>query len=279
MDVTIIATKTCTHRPNLERELEHLQVPYHTYFVEDHADLVEQFAIRHSPNLIVDGNVAFRRQPTEAELRALFDAKASTRPGASPALEVNITADCASVDVMHGGQKVTIARNQNQDALVNPAFAKTSRKCPPFCIQPAELAPGVTTIAELELLQFLKQIGAGDASCLVIDSRTPDWVEKGTIPGSVNIPWDTLDIRKSDPRVVQEILEQRLSVQRQGGFWNFDGAKTLVMFCNGAWCGQSPTNIKGLLRLGFPAHKLFWYRGGMQDWETLGLTTAQPVNK
>ena len=135
------------------------------------------------------------------------------------------------------------------------------------------------TIAELELLQFLQQIGAGDASCLVIDSRTPDWVEKGTIPGSVNIPWDTLDIGKSDPTAVQEILEQRLSVQRQGGFWNFDGAKTLVMFCNGAWCGQSPTNIKGLLRLGYPAHKLFWYRGGMQDWEDLGLTTAQPVNK
>ena len=186
------------------------------------------------------------------------------------ALEVNITADLASVDVMHGEQKVTIARNQNQDDLVNPVFAKTSRTCPPFCIQPAELAPGVTTIAELEVLQFLKHIGAGDASCLVVDSRTPDWVEKGTIPGSVNIPWDTLDIGKSDPTAVRDILEQQLSVQRQGGFWNFDDAKTLVLFCNGAWCGQSPTNIKGLLTIGYPAHKRFWYRGGMQDWEDLG---------
>jgi len=87
-------------------------------------------------------------------------------------LEVNITADFASVDVVHGGQKVTIARNQNQDNLVNLAFAKTSRKCPPFCIQPAELVTGVKTIAELEVLQFLKQTGAGDASCLAIDSRT-----------------------------------------------------------------------------------------------------------
>lgn len=279
MDVMIIATKTCTHRQNLENTLEHLQIPYRVSFVEDHADLVEQFAIQHSPNLIVDGEVVFRKQPTEAELRALFKGKASTGPGASPPLEVNITVDLASVDVMHDGQKVTIARNQNQDNLVNPGFAKTSRKCPPFCIQPAELAPGVTTIAELELLQFLQQIGAGDASCLVIDSRTPDWVDKGTIPGSVNIPWDTLDVGKADPTAVQDILEQRLSVQRQGGFWTFDDAKTLVMFCNGAWCGQSPTNIKGLLRLGYPAHKLFWYRGGMQDWEGLGLTTAQSVNK
>ena len=198
---------------------------------------------------------------------------------ASPVLDVNITADLASVDVMHDGQMITIMRNQNQTNVVNPEFAKTSRKCPPFCIQPSELAPGVKTIAELEVLHFLQQINAGDASSMVIDSRTPDWVEKGTIPGSVNIPWDKLDIGKSDAATVQDVLEKQLSVQGQNGLWNFDSAKTLVMFCNGAWCGQSPTNIQALLKIGYPAHKLFWYRGGMQDWESLGLTTAQPVNK
>lgn len=190
-----------------------------------------------------------------------------------PDLEVNITADLASVDVMHHGRKVTIMRNQNQTNVVNPDFAKTSRKCPPFCIQPGELAPGVKTIAELEVLHFLQQTTAGDASIIAIDSRTPDWVEKGTIPGSVNIPWNRLD-GKADPTAVQDILEKQLSVQRQRGIWNFDAAKTLVMFCNGPWCGQSPTNIKGLLKIGYPAHKLLWYRGGMQDWENLGLTTV-----
>jgi hypothetical protein len=35
-------------------------------------------------------------------------------PGAAPALDVNITAALASVDVMHHGRKVTIMRNQNQ---------------------------------------------------------------------------------------------------------------------------------------------------------------------
>ena len=68
-------------------------------------------------------------------------------PGAAPALEVNISSDLVSVDVMHHGRKVTIMRNQNQRNSVNPDFAKTSRKCPPFCIQPSELAPGVRTIA------------------------------------------------------------------------------------------------------------------------------------
>ena len=200
-------------------------------------------------------------------------------PDAAPALDVNITAVLASVDVMHHGRKVTIMRHQNQNNTVNPDFAKTSRKCPPFCIQLGELAPGVKTIGELEVLQFLKKINDGDASIMVVDSRTPDWVEKGTIPGTVNIPWDKLDIDKSGPTVVQEILEKQLSVKQQDGFWNFDGAKTLVMYCNGSWCGQSPTNIKELLKIGYPAHKLSWYRGGMQDWENLGLTTVKPESE
>ena len=120
-------------------------------------------------------------------------------PGAASALDVNITADMPSVDVMHNGQKVTIQRNQDANNNVNPAFAKTSRKCPPFCIQPGELAPGVETIGEVEMMHYLKKMSDGDKSILVIDSRTPDWVEKGTIPGAINIPWDKLNIGKSDP--------------------------------------------------------------------------------
>jgi hypothetical protein len=68
------------------------------------------------------------------------------------AAEVNITPDIESVTVKHGASDVSIMRNQNQKNTINPAFAKTSRKCPPFCIQPATLAPGVETIAELEML-------------------------------------------------------------------------------------------------------------------------------
>jgi len=80
VDVMIIATKACTHRPNLEKELESLHFPYRMYFVEDHPDLVAKFAIRHSPNLIVDDEVVFRKQPTEADLHAFFSTKIPIRP-------------------------------------------------------------------------------------------------------------------------------------------------------------------------------------------------------
>jgi len=214
------------------------------------------------------------RYPTRFAMLSL--AAALAVPLTAHALDVNITADLPSVDVLHDGKKVTIERNQNAENVINPAFAKTSRNCPPFCIQPGMMPDGVKTIGELELIEFLKKSSAGDKSILVIDSRTPDWLAKGTIPGAINIPWDRLNIGKSDPITVQDILEKQLGVVSQDGFFNFENAKTLVMFCNGPWCGQSPTNIKGLLKIGYPPHKLYWYRGGMQDWEMLGMTTVKP---
>jgi rhodanese-related sulfurtransferase len=170
---------------------------------------------------------------------------------------------------------VKIIRNQDNNNTVNPAFAKTSRPCPPFCIQPATLAPGVETIAEREVIDYIAKMSGGDSSILVVDSRTPDWVKKGTIPGAVNLPWTKLNPAKgADPISILEIMEEQFGVTESEGLLNFSEAKTLVMFCNGMWCGQSPNNIKNLLKFGYPAHKIKWYRGGMQDWEILGLSTV-----
>lgn len=190
--------------------------------------------------------------------------------------DVAISESLFSLDVLHKGEPVTIQRNQDTANTVIPAYARTSRKCPPFCIQPIKLAEGVETIGEIELLHYLKTIQNGDDSVLVIDSRTPDWVKKGTIPGSINIPWTKLTPAKgADPFDIADILETLFNARATEGLWNFDEAKTLVLFCNGMWCGQSPSNIRSLLGFGYPAHKLKWYRGGMQNWHNLGLTVVQ----
>jgi len=192
------------------------------------------------------------------------------------ALDVNITSDLEYVDVMHDGQPVRIMRNQDPRHTISERYALTSRNCPPFCIQPAVIAEGVETIGELEVLQYLKQAASGDESVLVIDSRTPDWVENGTIPGSINIPWTMLDTGAgADPFQVADFLQQRCGVKNREGLWDFSAARTLVLFCNGNWCGQSPANIRTLLALGYPPSRLKWYRGGMQNWEMLGLTVVK----
>ena len=103
----------------------------------------------------------------------------------SLAMEVNISQDLASVPVHHGDDFINIQRIQDQDHVLTGGFTKTSRKCPPFCIQPLHVAPGVTTVGELELLDFIdKKLEVGKG--LLIDARTPSWHKKGTIPGSVN---------------------------------------------------------------------------------------------
>jgi rhodanese-related sulfurtransferase len=193
------------------------------------------------------------------------------------ALDVQITPDLASVDVMHNGKKVTIMRNQDASNTINPDYAVTSRKCPPFCIRPMKIAEGVETLGELEMIHYLKMKSDGMDSIVVIDSRTPDWVAKGTIPGSINIPWTKLSPAKGASFFeIAGILQKQFGViEEDGGLMNFSKAKTLVMFCNGMWCGQSPRNILQLLKIGYPAEKIKWYRGGMQNWEALGLTTVK----
>jgi len=191
--------------------------------------------------------------------------------------KVGITPSMKTFQGTINGKQVTIMRNQNSKNTVNPYYAKTSRPCPPFCIQPIKLAPGVETVGETEIIAYLKKMAAGDKSILLIDSRTPDWVNRGTIPGAVNIPWTRLSpSRGADPISIAEILTEQFGVEEIEGLFNFSNAKTLVMFCNGMWCGQSPSNIRSLLRLGYPADRIKWYRGGMQDWEILGLSTAKP---
>ena len=192
-------------------------------------------------------------------------------------LKVKITRDIGSVDVMHNGKKITIQRNQNNKNTVDARFAKTSRNCPPFCINPLVLAPGVETLGEVEVLDYLKKMSDGDKSILVIDSRTTNWVKAGTIPGAKNIPWTKLSVKKgADPITIAEIVTEEFNGKElDDDSFDYSNAKTLVMFCNGMWCGQSPNNIRTLLKMGYPANKIKWYRGGMQNWENLGLTTVK----
>lgn len=186
---------------------------------------------------------------------------------------VGITSNMMSVEVIHRGEPFRISRHPNNSNTVKPDYAITSRPCPPFCIRPVKLAPGVETIGELEMLDYLVA-ASSNSDILVIDSRTPDWVAKGTIPGSVSIPWTLLNPETSDPLTIAEIMQTKFGAVQTDELWDFSQAKTLVLYCNGMWCGQSPRNILTLLRYGFPAEKIKWYRGGMQDWEILGLTTV-----
>lgn len=193
-------------------------------------------------------------------------------PAAAMAQDVRITQDLSAQMIDLNGTEIVISRIQDQDHQLEGEFTRTSRPCPPFCITPITVAPGVETIGELEVISFLQdRVSAGDG--LLLDSRLPDFFVKGTIPGAVNLPFATLDA--SNP--YRDDILRALGAVNTGGGWDFAQAKTLALFCNGAWCDQAPRALRHLLAAGYPADKLLYYRGGMQSWLQLGLTAQIPT--
>lgn len=214
--------------------------------------------------------------------------------GAATALDVKLTETRDFVTVNHDGRSVRIERIQDENNVLTGGFAKTSRKCPPFCIHAMHVAPGVTTVGEVEIFDFMeRQLRNG--SGVLIDARTPAWNKRGTIPGSINLPFTVFSRDTSDPELASAMAQ--LGVTRKGpdsglsmnslldmiglgsggnSVWDFTNAKEALFWCNGPWCDQSPRAINALLKQGYPAEKLFYYRGGMQLWQILGLTTIVP---
>ena len=206
---------------------------------------------------------------------------------------IGLTADKPYLHVMHEGRSVKIQRIQDPNYELTGYYARTARKCPPFCIQPEQVDPRVATIGELEVFNFMEN-ELRDSQGVLIDARTPDWFKRGTIPGSVNIPFTTFNgehsaesdqalesfgaIRRVDVGTVSRKLEEMgfMDGDRKTEKWDFTNAKKLVLWCNGPACGQSPRAIRGLLKIGYPADRIFYYRGGMQMWQLWGLTTVIP---
>jgi rhodanese-related sulfurtransferase len=206
---------------------------------------------------------------------------------------VGITPEMMSVDIHQNNEIVQIVRNQDNTAMIDKDYAKTSRPCPPFCIQPMIYTPGVETLGELEVIDYVVRMQEGE-NILVIDSRTPDWLERGTIPGAVNVPFTELTPSKgATTEGIMKVMLDQFGVSLKGDadefavdeaivvgtavnkVFDYSNAKTLVLFCNGMWCGQSTASMAALIKFGYPKDKLKWFRGGMQTWNILGLSTTE----
>jgi rhodanese-related sulfurtransferase len=182
-------------------------------------------------------------------------------PGAALAEPVGITKNMMSVTVETEDGAVEISRVQDNANELDGEWARTSRPCPNFCIQPMIPAPGVTTIGELELLAFLK-----DPNVVVVDGRVRKDFEGGAIPGAVNIPYT---------EAADRLGELGCEPDFDGFLCDGPEVKSVALYCNGPWCGQSPTAARRMIEAGFPAEKIYYYRGGMQVWRMLGLTVTE----
>ena len=109
-------------------------------------------------------------------------------------------------------------------------------------VQPAEIAPGVHTVGELEVIEHIQ------SGKPLVDTRLEHFFRDGTIPSARSIPHD-------DIVTYRDTLDPRVQT---------------VFFCNGPQCPATADAVQRLLDSGYPPAAILYYRGGIHDWMTLG---------
>jgi rhodanese-related sulfurtransferase len=173
---------------------------------------------------------------------ALASGLASTAQAADPEYLRIIGTDTKFV-VKHADGKETVIQRVMTPCAKNKGW-----------LQPLVPVAGVHPVAEIEMLHAMN-----DREALVVDMREPEDRANGTIPGSKHIVYTEVASRLNE-----------LGCTKTAGKWNCSKAKKVYAFCNGPVCPQSPTAILAMTRDGFPADKIYYYRGGMLDWAALG---------
>jgi rhodanese-related sulfurtransferase len=142
-------------------------------------------------------------------------------------------------------------------------------------IYPMSIDEDITTYGELEVLAFIKQMQTDD-SMMLLDVCREEFYTYRTIPGAVNMPFNHFKERTSFVfEFEQHMKDLGVSIDEEDDSLDFTHAKTITLFCNGPWCSLSVTAILALLDIGYPADKINWYRGGMQEWLAAGLTSTR----
>ena len=162
------------------------------------------------------------------------------------------------------------ANNEIDDSCKSTFITSAGRT-----ISPMKIHKDIETFGELEVLYFIKKM-KNDNNLLLIDTREEDWYNFKTIPGAINIHYVFI----TKPSIFD--VEFKSSLNKFGVFgykkpFDFSKAKTLLLFCNGAWCSQSTRMAKHLILLGYPPKKIKWYRGGMQSWLSLSMTSTMKI--
>lgn len=90
---------------------------------------------------------------------------------------------------------------------------------------------------------------------VIVDSRKKSDLTKGYIEGSVSLP-----NTETTPDTLAKLVPNK--------------STPIVFYCNGIKCGRSWKAAKVALAEGYS--KIYWFRGGMEEWEAKGLPVVVP---
>jgi rhodanese-related sulfurtransferase len=126
-------------------------------------------------------------------------------------------------------------------------------------IVPPSAEPGDPPFIAVDRAQAEYTMG----TALFVDSRDKSEFDCGTIPGSVNIPFDYLPDNN-----LREYIDSAL-----GGV---APDKTIITFCSGEECDLSLHLARNLQAMGYSDVLIFF--GGSREWEELGFEMERRVN-
>lgn len=180
----------------------------------------------------------------------------------------NLDIKCKQVPIANGSFWSGNYASEEVPDVCKANFVTTSGQLSPMIIH-----EGVETYGELEVLDFIEEMQE-DEQMLLIDTRKPLWYAYRTIPTAINISFEYIIKPQHFKKEFQEAL-RTMGVKGKKEPYDFSKAKTILLFCNASWCGQSPAMINSLISFGYPPEKIKWYRGGMASWLGLNMTSTR----
>ena len=127
--------------------------------------------------------------------------------------------------------------------IAGSAFAG-KEETPPFI-------DGTVRVSAEEMIDLVEQYD----ELVIIDARKKSDVAKGFIEGSVSLP----NTETTPASLAKHIASKSTPV---------------LFYCNGSKCGRSVKAAKIAIADGYS--KIYWFRGGMQEWEAKGLPVVHP---
>lgn len=118
--------------------------------------------------------------------------------------------------------------------------------------------PGATVVTAEQVAQLIAQ------GAVVVDTRNEQEFKARHIPGALFVPY----VEKSLKDVAYDPAQDDFA-----GLARLDPAKPTVFHCNGAECWKSYKAARAALGKGF--RKVYWFRGGMPEWQKTGPQLAQ----
>lgn len=199
--------------------------------------------------------------------------------------------------VVHNGRSIRVERDIDQSYQARPtimgSLRSTAEKCPPFCLLPMQLDIPVSTVGEVEIVDFM-QTRLRDRKGVLVDVRSQRQHRAGTIPGSINFSIARFNKAPDDPGFISvlealgakprgEVSWFRQQLEDYGlvdtslvsDSWDFSEAKDLILWSDGPMDDRSAKAAVALANAGYPTSKMAWYRGGMPAWQYWGFNTVK----